>query len=127
MLSKLLSPFKFIPALLSGGQGLLIAGVVVVVALGVQELRVQSWKADAYQAQAEAAEVRVSNAKLTASIEKQNAQISRLEDVAQIYADQASLAFLREEKRGAERLAAIRTAPPGHKEMNRWLNVDFSQ
>lgn len=112
---------------------LIALGLVLVgLAAGGQQLRVNHWQTAAARAEqakadckADLAEAQRGIRELSREIERQNEHVQSLEERASALADQAALAALRISRQAQGEHRAIDQAGAGPTEMNQWLLRTF--
>lgn len=110
------------------------AGVVLVVgAVGLQQLRVTHWQSVAGEArqataqcQADLAEAQQGIRDLATQVERQNDYVRSLEERSSALADRAAVAALRVVRQAEPAHRAIEGSSAGPEEMNRWLRRTFA-
>lgn len=114
-------------------QAIAAGAVLVVAAVGLQELRVNHWQGAAGKAEQRAANCKADLAQaqqgiqdLAGQIERQNEHVQSLEQRASTLADQAALAALRVSRQAQRQHEAIDAAGAGPVEMNQWLRRTFA-
>lgn len=112
-------------------QGLSIALVVSTLlglaGVGVQQYRVNEWRAEAADARATIATLRADKSQLKQALKAQNDKVLVLQQAAKDRKDAADLAAVRVDRAADKARRAIDVAGSGPREMNRWIAERFSQ